>query len=202
LKKNENGKLVMGIKKLLSTPLGLIPGVVVFILEGVILNPFPYELYAMTWHGFVLGMLAFFFGFCFVLGGSEFWNMIVKYKWMFVSVAIALFVVRLLYWKMNTPMYLLVTESQCSIISVFAFAHQYLNRGGRTLAYLSQAAYPIYILHMLFLYLGSMLIFPMAIDVRIQFVLVLLFTIVGCFATYEVVRRLKWIRVLFGLKNG
>ena len=200
LKKNEDGILVRGITRVFSTPFGLLLTVGALTLEGVILKPFPYEMYAMTWHGFFLGMLAFLFGFCFVMSGAGFWNMIRKYKWIIVSLAIVLFAIRLLYWKMNTPVVLLVTESQCWIISVFAFAHQYLNRGGKALTYLSQAAYPVYILHMFFLYLGSMLIFPITLDVRVQFVMVLFFTIAGCLATYELIRRLKWIRFLFGLK--
>jgi hypothetical protein len=53
---------------------------------------------------------------------------------------------------------------------------------------------------MFFLYLGSMLIFPLEMDVRIQFISVLIITLLGCFATYEVIRRLRWIRPLFGLK--
>jgi glucan biosynthesis protein C len=53
---------------------------------------------------------------------------------------------------------------------------------------------------MMFLYLVSGWVFKLNMDVRIQFVLVLLLTIGGCFATYEVIRRLKWIRPLFGLK--
>lgn len=200
LKRNQEGKLVKGIAKLFSTPFGLIAVVVAFILEATILEPYPYEMYAMTWHGFFLGLLAFFFGFCFVLSGNGFWNMILKYRWMCISIAVVLFVIRLLYWKMNTPVYLLVTESQFWIVSVFAFGYKYLNRGGKTLTYLSQAAYPVYILHMLFLYLGSMMIFPLALDVHIKFVLVLFITMGGCFATYEGIRRLKWIRPLFGLK--
>jgi glucan biosynthesis protein C len=200
LKKNEEGKLVKRITKFYSTPFGFIPVVGAFVLEAVIVKPYPYELYAMTWHGFFMGMLAFFFGFCYVLGGTGFWNMIVRFRWMFVSIAVILFAIRLWHWKMNTPVYLLVTESQCWILSVFAFGHLYLNRGSKALSYLSQAAYPVYILHMLFLYLGSMLIFPLALDVRIQFVLVVLFTIIGCFASYELIRKLKWIRPLLGLK--
>lgn len=200
LKKNENGKLVRGMARLFSTPLGIIPVIAAFVLEGIIIKPYPYEMYAMTWHGFFLGLLAFFFGFCFVLSGNSFLSMILKFKWMFISIAVILFVFRLMYFKMNTPIYLLVTESQCWIISVFAFGHQFLNRGSKTLTYLSQAAYPVYILHMIYLYLGSMLIFPLTLDVRIQFVLVLLFTIAGCFATYEVIRKLSWVRLLFGLK--
>jgi len=103
------------------------------------------------------------------------------------------------YFSMNTPVYLLVTESQCWIVSVFAFGYKYLNRGGKTLTYLSKAAYPVYILHMIFLYLGSLWIFPLSLDVRIKFVLVLLATVGGCLVTYEIIRRIKWIRPLFGV---
>ncbi|HET9054846.1 MAG TPA: acyltransferase, partial [Cyclobacteriaceae bacterium] len=66
--------------------------------------------------------------------------------------------------------------------------------------YLSQAAYPVYILHMIFLYLGSVWIFPLALDVRIKFVLVLLITLAGSLGMYEIIRRIKWVRPLFGLK--
>lgn len=200
LKRNDEGRLVKGIVRIFSTPLGLVLVIGAFILEAVILKPFPYEMYAMTWHGFFLGLLAFFFGFCFVLSGNGFWNMILKYRWLFLLFAVTLFVIRLLYFKMNTPVYLLVTESQCWIISVFAFGYKYLNRPGKALTYLSQAAYPVYILHMIFLYLGSMWIFKMDINVHLQFVLVLSVTLCGCFGTYEAIRRLKWIRPLFGLK--
>jgi len=201
LKKNENGKIVKGIKKILSTPLGLIPVIAAFIAEAFIVDPMPYEMYAMTWHGFFLGLLAFFFGFCFVLSGDPFWKMILKWRWFFFSTAVILFTLRLFQFKMNTPMYLLVTESDCWIISVFAFGYKYLNRPSKTLSYLSQAAYPVYIVHMIFLYLGSLLIFPLDIGVSFQFVLVLMFTGVGCFALYElVIRRVNFIRPLFGLK--
>lgn len=200
LKRNEEGKLVRGIAKVFSTPIGLLVVVTSFVLEAMIIKPYPYEMYAMTWHGFFLGLLAFFFGFCFVLSGNRFWDMILKFKWMFIAIAVALFIVRLLHFKMNTPVYLMVIESQCWIISVFAFGYKYLNRPSKALTYLSQAAYPVYILHMIFLYLGSIWIFRLNMDIRVQFILVLLITIGGCFATYEVIRRLKWIRPLFGLK--
>lgn len=200
LKRNEGGKLVKGIAKVFSTPIGLLVVVASFVLEAMIIKPYPYEMYAMTWHGFFLGLLAFFFGFCFVLSGNGFWNMILKFRWMFVAIAMTLFIFRLVYFKMNTPVYLLVFESQCWIISVFAFGYKYLNRPSKALTYLSQAAYPVYILHMIFLYLGSIWIFGLNMDVCVQFILVLLITIGGCFATFEVIRRLRWIRSLFGLK--
>lgn len=199
-KNNEGGKVVQGIRKLFSTPLGLLVVIAAFVAEVVIVKPIPYELYAMTWHGFVLGLLAFFFGFCFVLSGDRFLQMLLALRWLFVSLAALLFALRIYYFGMQTPGYLVVVESQMWIYSVLAFGHKYLNRTGKVLQYLSPAAYPVYILHMFFLYLGSVMVFSLSIPVQLQFVLVLLFTLGGCLLSYEVIRRIKWVRVLFGMK--
>jgi glucans biosynthesis protein C len=201
LKRNEDGPLATVIKKTLRSPFGLLVVIAAFIIEVVLVKPYPYELYAMTWHGFFLGLLAFFFGFCFVLSGDAFWKMILKWRWLFFSAAVLFFTYRLFQFQMRVPNYLLVIESNLWILSVFAFASRYLNRPGKALTYLSQAAYPVYILHMNFLFLGSMLIFPLDIPLPVQFILVLLFTGAGCFAAYElVIRRVNFIRPLFGLK--
>jgi peptidoglycan/LPS O-acetylase OafA/YrhL len=70
------------------------------------------------------------------------------------------------------------------------------------LTYLSQGAYPLYILHMVYLYLGAYIILPMEIPGIIQFLLILVFTLTGCFVTYEfVIRRIRFLRPLFGLKT-
>ncbi len=201
LKKKPDGKLFRGMRRMLSTPWGLVPVLLCFIAEFLIVRPWPYELYAMTWHGFFLGMLAFLFGFCFVFAGDGFWKMILKWRWLFASVAMALFAMRVTLFQMNAPGYLLVTESQCWIFSVLAFGHKYLNRPGNTLRYLSEAAYPVYIIHMIVLYLGASLIFPMEMNAPWKFLVLTLFTFGGCFLMYEfLIRRVNFIRVLFGLK--
>jgi glucans biosynthesis protein C len=199
LKKTESGKVVQVIRTVFSSPMGLLVVVAAFIAEAMLLKPIPYELYAMTWHGFALGLLAFLFGFCFVLSGSSFWQMLVTWR-LFLVIGAGLFALRMYHFGMQTPTYLIVLESQAWIFSVLAFGHKYLNRNGKVLQYLSPAAYPVYILHMLFLYLGSALIFPLAIPVQLQFVLVLLFTLSGCLLAYEVIRRIKLLRILFGMK--
>jgi glucans biosynthesis protein C len=201
LKKNEDGKFVQLIKKTFRTPLGLVPVVLAFLIEVAVIKPFPYELYAMTWHGFVLGLLAFLFGFCFLLAGDQFWIMMQKWRWLFVVTAVALFATRLLVFEMRGPGYILVLESQLWIFSILAFGSKYLNRDGKLLRYLSEAAYPVYILHMIFLFLASMIVFPLNLPVQIKFVLVLISTLAGCFGLYEfVIRRVNPIRLLFGLK--
>jgi glucans biosynthesis protein C len=142
------------------------------------------------------------FGFCFVLSDEPFWKMLLRWRWVFLVMAVALFVLRLVVFRLQAPSYLLVPESHGWILSVFAFGYKYLNRPGNTLRYLSEAAYPVYVLHMIFLSLGSFVVFRLEVPVHVQFVLLLLFTGVGCFGFYEmVVRRVGFIRPLFGLKG-
>jgi glucans biosynthesis protein C len=199
-KRNGEGKIVNTIKKIFSSPAGLLLVVVSFVFEALLVKPNPYELYSMTWHGFVLGLLAFFFGFCFVLSGRAFWEMMLKWRWLFLLAAALLFTARLVQFQLQAPAYLLAIESNCWIFSVLGLGYRYLNHPGKTLNYLSQAAYPVYILHMIFLFLGSSLIFPLDISVPLKFILVLWFTFTGCFVTYELIRRVNILRPLFGLK--
>jgi peptidoglycan/LPS O-acetylase OafA/YrhL len=201
-KKNEDGKIVVFIKRLFRHPLGLLPVFAAFVAEALLVNPYPFEMYAMTWHGFFLGLLAFFFGFCFVLSGDIFSGMILKWRWLFLVAAVVLFSIRLMQFQQFAPGYLLSIESNCWILSVLAFAYRYLNQPSHVLQYLSQAAYPVYILHMNFLYLGSLLVFRLDINAPLQFILVLMFTVIACFTFYElIVRRVNMIRPLFGIKR-
>jgi glucans biosynthesis protein C len=201
LVRNEKGKFVGWTRKFLSNPLSLLIITAAFISETMLLKPELFELYAMTWHGFFIGLLGFLSGFCFMLAGTAFWKMLLKWRWLFLMTAIAWYVYRLLQVQMKVPNLALAIESNCWIFSIFAFGYKYLNHPGKALRYLSSAAYPIYIIHMIFLYLGSLLLFPLHVDVHVKFILVWIFTVAGCFAGYEfIIRRINFMRVVFGLK--
>lgn len=200
LKNHQEGRFVSGLRIMLATPLGLIPFVALFIAEVLIIKPVPYELYATTWHGYVLGFLAFFSGFCFVLAGDPFWKMILQWRWMFLALAMSLFLIRTYYFGMTTPGYLIVIESDSWIFAVLGFGHKYLNRKSDWLPYLSEAAYPVYIVHMIFMSLSSMVIFPLELPVWIKFIAMIFLTLGGCLGAFEIIRRINFIRPLFGMK--
>jgi peptidoglycan/LPS O-acetylase OafA/YrhL len=203
LKQNANGKLALTLKKIIQHPIGLLLIAVCFVIEVVIINPQPYEYYVMNLHGFFLGMLAFFFGFCFVYSAAPFWKMIEKLRWLFLLAGLLLFTLRVaVYNMMTTPIYQLPIETVCWILAVLAFAKRYLNHNSKILQYLSKAAYPVYVLHMIFLYWGSSLIFPLPLNAPLQFILTLIFTLAGCYLTYEMIRRIKVFRFLFGIQNA
>lgn len=202
VKKNETAAPVVFIKKLFGTVWGLLLVFIVMIIEVVCVDPTPYELYAMKWHGFFLGLAAFIFGCCFVLAGQSFWDMLLKGRWVFLIAAAGLYIHRLIQAPVKVPNSQLSIESTFWILTVFAFGHRYLNRPSKILAYLSEAAYPVYIMHMIFLYLGSMLLFPLNLPAGIKYILVLLFTLAGSMGFYELlIKRVGILRFLFGLRN-
>lgn len=201
IKLNEQAKSVKVLKRLFSKPWCLIIVVGIFMVELILVKPAIYEMYAMTWHGFFLGLIAFFFGFCFMLGGNAFWKMILQWKWVLLATAILLYSNRLLAPQMQVHHLLVVVESNFWIFSVFAFSHQYLNKNSKTLRYLSLAAYPIYIIHMVVIYLTSLLVFPLEINTWLKFLIVVISTFLGSFMIYEFfIKRVKIVRPLFGMK--
>ncbi len=199
--KNEN-RIVIFIRKLFSTPLSLLLIVLLFFTEAVVIQPAIYEMYAFTLHGLLLGMLAFLSGFLFMVCGEPFWKMLLTWRWIFLLIAVMFFIVRRLQMPIQAPGCLLAIESNCWIFSLLAFSYKYLNKDSRQLTYCKEAAYPVYILHMIFLYAGATLLFPLKMAVGIKFILLIVFTFVGSLSFYEfIVRRINLVRPLWGLKK-
>jgi hypothetical protein len=202
MKNKGNGKIIKGLQRLFQSPLGILMVMAVFVLEALLIKPETYAQYALTLHGFIMGMLAFLFGFIFVYTGNTFWATVSRWKWMYLALAVGLFLVRWLAFEFTVHNSLIAIESCSWIFAVLGFGYRYLNRPGHALTYLSQGAYPIYILHMIFLYLGSSLIIPLDIPNWLEFFLVVLITFAGCFLSYElVIRRVRFLRPMFGLKT-
>lgn len=201
LKSNEEGRFMRWLKKIFSNPLGLLLITIPFVIEAMLVKPLIYEMYFMSLHGFLLGLIAFLFGFCCVLSGDTFWNTILRWRWLYLAMAIVLYAIRLSVFNLESPHYMMAVESNFWIFAVFGFGYKYLNRPSKALSYLSQGAYPIYIIHMIFLYLGSYFILPLDMSLMTKFILIVVFTTGGCFAMYDMlIRRVKFLRPLFGLK--
>lgn len=200
LKKNKTAAYNRYFEKLMRFGVGPLLISIPFVIETLIIKPQLFALYAETWHGFFIGLLAFFFGFQFMQSGQSFWNTIKKWKLVYLAIAIGLFCIRFFIYNAEAPGYLTAIESISWILTVFGFAYQYLNKPSKILSYLTKAAYPVYILHMIALYLGATLILPLEIAGVLKFVLITLFTLVFCYVVYEfIITKIAFLRPLFGL---
>jgi hypothetical protein len=159
-------------------------------------------MYAKTSHGFFLGWLAFVFGYLFAFTGDDFWNKLVKLRWLFLLLAVLFFTFRVGNYlsfpkKINLPI-----ETCLWIFSIFAFARKYLSFPHKFLNYFSKAAYPLYILHMVFLGLSCSFLLPLVINVQLKFCMVLIGTIGGSLICYElVIKRNKYVGRVFGINS-
>jgi hypothetical protein len=161
----------------------------------------PYSLYFDSRVGLLLGMVAFLLGFTIVALGEALWKAISRVKFHSLVLALVLYIIRLVAYDTHGPHMLTSIESISWVIAAFGLGYTYLNRPSKILSYLSPAAYPIYIVHMIFLYLGAYIIFPLNVNAWASLLLITVFTFVGCFFSYEIIRRVFFLRPLFGLKS-
>jgi glucan biosynthesis protein C len=195
------------IWRVLSRPMGWPLGILLFalplMLEAWLVAPENYATYAMTSHGFLLGLLCFFFGFAFVSLQDLFWPATERVRWFALAMAFLLYLARLwIFFEMETAFNgLIAFESMCWMLAIFGFASRYLNRPSRSLRYCSMAVYPVYIVHLPVQFFLAMFLFPLALSAPIKLILLLLGTFgISLFLYQYVLRPLKWIRPLFGMK--
>ena len=202
LKKNKEGRVWKALSSLMSFTFGPLVLASVSLLEVYFVEPSAFEVYAHNWHGFFLGLACFLTGYLFMFSGQIFWKTVSKWTYLYLGLALLMYLGRIGYFDGFNSMFLTSVESNLWILGVFGLGYRYLNRPSDILRYLSQAAYPIYIIHMGVLYLGSYLILPMEINPWIQFIGINIFNFALCFLVYEfVLKRIGFIRPLFGLGN-
>lgn len=88
-----------------------------------------------------------------------------------------------------------------SIAAISGFAYRLRNADSRTLRYLVPAVFPVYILHQSVIVVAAYNLKPLTISPVLEGPLLILLTFSVCFGGYEIIRRVGWLRPLFGLKR-
>ena len=86
------------------------------------------------------------------------------------------------------------------IIGLLGFARAHLNFDGPARRYLTEAIFPYYIAHQTIIVLVGFALAPLGLGASTEFVVILAATIAGCAITYEIGRRVGWLRPLIGLR--
>ncbi len=169
-------------------------------LEGWIVAPEYYAAFP-TPHGHFVGAICFGLGILFVSLKDIFWGTVEAVKGRSLLMAFGLFLVRLFVFELEgVPHYMTAFESMAWMLGILGYCSVYLNRPSRWLSYFSKAVYPVYIVHFPIQYAISYYLMPTTLSAEVKLVILLVGTFTGCFVMYEIVRRIKWIRPLFGMK--
>ena len=89
----------------------------------------------------------------------------------------------------------------CAIVAILGFGAKHLNRGGPALRYLTLGVFPFYLVHQTLIVVMAHHLAKLGLPQPLEAVILIGFTFAGCFATYELVRRIPGVRILFGLKG-
>jgi glucans biosynthesis protein C len=93
-------------------------------------------------------------------------------------------------------------EQWLAIAAVVGFAHRHLARDNAARRYLTAAIFPVYILHQTIIVVVAHALKPSQLYPPVEGVLLVLVTAATCFLSYEVIRRVRLLRPLFGLESG
>lgn len=88
-----------------------------------------------------------------------------------------------------------------TLIVLIGYGNKFLNRNHKWLAYMNEAAYPVYILHQTILVIISYYIVRLDIGITPGFILIMVLTFVCSVLIYEyIIKRVPFMRLLFGAK--
>ena len=88
-----------------------------------------------------------------------------------------------------------------TLLAILAWGHHLLNRPFRWLPYASEAVFPWYVIHQSATVVVAYWLVPLQLDAWLEASLVVAGTVAACLLGHEIVRRVAWLRPLFGLKR-
>lgn len=83
--------------------------------------------------------------------------------------------------------------------ALIGIGNSYLNKKSKLLSYLSSASYPIYIIHLLIVTAVGYLVIPLPLLPIGKVLLIISISYILCFFLYELLRRTRYIGILFGI---
>ncbi|CAN7327742.1 acyltransferase family protein [Pseudoxanthomonas sp. LjRoot168] len=154
---------------------------------------------------FVLGFL--------IARAEGVWQAIERFRWMAVVTWLASWAGLIAYFTrfadVDPPEWLRMTmrmawalNQWCAIVAVLGFAHRMRPGDSPALRYLVAAVFPVYILHQTVIVVVAHHLKPLAIPPLAEGPLLVAITFAACFAGYEAIRRVRWLRPLFGLTRA
>jgi len=165
------------------------------------------------WYNHAVSIPAFLLGFALAKSGPLRERLIAA-RWVSLALAVTAYVAVARYswvWRGDhvvsppTALRMLMRGVYCldqwaPIAAVLGFGAKHLNRDAPALRYLTLAVFPFYIVHQTLIVVGAHYLARLNLPQGLEAAILVVGTFAGCFATFEIVRRVNWLRPLFGLK--
>jgi len=198
------------VRRLRGPALLVLPAIPLFVWDRLLASRYPFTgaLWG-DWYAHALYFNMFLYGY--LLGtDTGLWAELARLRRISLSSALACFAlylagIRLLpdaaptamWWVVHALRYAYLWTAICAVLG---WGHAYLDRPFGWLPYAREAVYPWYVLHQSLLLLFAWRLMPLGLGPVVEPLLIVLATVAGCALLHEcVIRRVRWLRPLFGL---
>ena len=224
---NPEGKVVRCIRSILSIRQGLgillLPPMV-FAINGILFKPWAFGEVGMWWE-FPQYLLYFLFGYLMISAKEDYFEVIDKVR---IPVTIATPIFAILWfllqessdipnvmeggWADDGFAAFSIDASIATLVQsfhtwfwcllIFSWASKLLNKPNKWLAYLNEAVYPTYIVHMHLTFLSLVIFGLLEIGYYVGLVFGSILVMIGVMVCFEIIRRATYFRAFFGIKGG
>lgn len=97
--------------------------------------------------------------------------------------------------------FVFAADTWTAIVAILGFGAKHLNKGGPALRYLTLGVFPFYLVHQTLIIVMAHNLVKLGLPQGLEALILIVGTFVGCFVTYEIVRRIPVVCWLFGLKS-
>lgn len=158
-------------------------------------------------------------GFAFLLYGYligwnvHLWGLIKKYRRTFLTIVISTYIAILFayfivwldpalkaMWWAKWLALIAIFNAWSGVLALLGYAAEYLNKPSPRLSYLNDAVLPYYILHQSIIVVLAYWLASFQLGPVLEPLIIIVATFSGCIVGYEIIRRVKLLRPLFGLK--
>ena len=87
-----------------------------------------------------------------------------------------------------------------AIASIVGFSSVYLNKNNSVLKYLNEASFPVYIIHQPILLVIALFVIPTVKSTLLSMILIIFTSLIVTFLIYELLKKVKVFRIVFGMK--
>jgi membrane-bound acyltransferase YfiQ involved in biofilm formation len=105
------------------------------------------------------------------------------------------------HWAWTTFQIAHAVESWCAIIALIGMADFFVNADHRWRPMLAEAVFPFYLIHQTIIVVAGYALLSSATGPLARFAILLVVTVMGCWAFYLVGRRIDWLRPAIGLSR-
>jgi Acyltransferase family len=186
----------------------VVPSLLLALFRLTLLPVFPstHALFG-DWYNHALFAGVFLLGFL-LAHAASFWEAVERQRWIALFLAVACYAlwISLPLRGGGTPLRLLAGCAYgfyqwLCIVAVLGFARRWLNRDSAARRYLTDAIFPYYIVHQTAIIVIAHTLRDTGLSAGVEAAIIIGGTAATCIATFEIVRRVAWLRPLFGLKG-